>query len=266
MNDDQKKFDTVEIVLLMMLAIGNDAVMVLADMGVAIPVVGVAFAGMIEVVNVVMWGIILLWFIMKLGFAGQIGLFQVAGGIAEFFGIPGRSATVAIGIFMANHPKVAGIVTKVATVAAVGAVTAGAGAAAAAGAKAGAAAGATGAAEGAAGAATAGTEVAAVGTRETGAVAAKEAEEVATKEFGIESLGEVKEMEGVRRTMEEVAESMPSEKSEEERKEFEEYEKKVGGGFGQLAKLREGEITEKQPAQNINLDEDTNSIDLKKAA
>jgi hypothetical protein len=271
MNDEQKKFDMVEIVLLMMLALINDGLVIFADLGLAIPVVGLVLAGMAEAINVVIWGIILFWFIMKLGFSGRVGIFQIAGGIAEFFGIPGRSATVAIGIYIANHPKAAAVVGKVAVVAgaaALGAVTGGAGAVAAVGAEAGAATGAV-AAEGAAGAATAGaaaeTGAAAAGTSEAG-VAAKSAEEVASKEFGVESLGEVKEMEEVRRMMEEIPETTPSEKGEEEEKEFEESEKKFGGGFGELAKLREGETTESQSPQNINIDEETNSIDLKKAA
>jgi len=146
--EEEKKFDLVEIVLLIIIALFNDLLLVGADLSVAIPVVGQVLGGGMELINVLIWGLILLWFIMKMGFAAEIGLIQVAGGVAEFFGVPGRTATVAIGIYMANHPKVAALATEVA--ATVVATTATAGAAATAGKAAGAAGAEAGAAEGAA--------------------------------------------------------------------------------------------------------------------
>jgi hypothetical protein len=109
MDEAEKKFQTVDTVLLLMLAVTNDALLIVADLTLPIPVIGVIAVGLIQMVSAAIWAIILFWFIMKLGFAGRIGVLQLAGQAAEMVGLPGRTATVAIGIWLANHPKVAAV-------------------------------------------------------------------------------------------------------------------------------------------------------------
>lgn len=116
MEEDEKKFDLVEIVLLIIISLFNDLMLVGVDLAVAVPVVGQVLGGGMELMNALIWGLILFWFIMKMGFAAEIGLIQIAGGVAEFFGIPGRTATVGIGIWLANHPKAAKVAEVVAGV------------------------------------------------------------------------------------------------------------------------------------------------------
>lgn len=124
--DEEKKFSLPEIIVLLMIAVANDLLLLAVDFVFALPIVGQILGAGMEFVNLIIWGIILLWFTMKLGFRGRIGVLQVAGGIAEFFGIPGRTATVLLGIILTNNPKL----SKVATVAAGAALTGGVSAAA----------------------------------------------------------------------------------------------------------------------------------------
>jgi hypothetical protein len=124
----EKKFQAPDIVILVLLAVFNDLLAIIAVIGVAIPVIGIVIGGAFEIVNTCIWGIIMMWFIMKTGSFGAIGLIQTAGGIAQYAGIPGRTVTTVIGIVMANHPKAA----KIAAVAGGTAISGGAAAGAAA--------------------------------------------------------------------------------------------------------------------------------------
>ena len=105
--EEQKKFGLAEIIILLILAVTNDILTVLADLVFLIPIVGQAIFAAMGGVNIVIWAIILFWFIMKAGFKGGSGMLQVAGGVAQFIGMPARTIVVALGIFFVNHPKVA---------------------------------------------------------------------------------------------------------------------------------------------------------------
>lgn len=112
--EDEKKFNQVEIIILVMLAMANDLLLVFAVMVFAIPVVGQVLGAGMEVINLGLWAVITGWFIFKTKSFGKSGVLQIAGGIAEFFGIPGRTATVIAGILIENNPKlskVAGLAT-----------------------------------------------------------------------------------------------------------------------------------------------------------
>jgi len=176
MNQEGKRFEMPEIIILLMLAVANDVITILADLVLLIPLIGLFLFGIVTVLNAVIWGFILLWFIMKLGFAGKVGILQVGGGIGQFIGIPSRTLTVGIGIFLTNHPKVAGAAMKVAevgTAVAATAATAGAAAPAAVAAAGGTAATATaGVGATAVEAGTAAAEAGMVGMEATGAAAA----------------------------------------------------------------------------------------------
>lgn len=189
----EKKFELPEIIVLLMLAIVNDILTVVVDFVFAFPIVGQILGVSMEAVNAGIWAAILLWFIMKLGFKGEVGVLQVAGGIAEFVGIPARTFTVGAGIYLTNNPRAAKLV-KVAEIATLAVATEGASLAvegAAAGAEAGVATGA--AVEGvAAGQAAAGTGAEAakgLSAAEKASQAAKEQEEV----FGGTTAGPVEE-------------------------------------------------------------------------
>ena len=111
MEENDKKFSTVEIVLMMMLALMNDALMVTADLGLAIPIIGEVLYGVAWLVDAGVWALLMFWYIMKLGTFGGPALVQTVAGIAEFIGIPSRTIGVIIGTWLANHPKAAAVAT-----------------------------------------------------------------------------------------------------------------------------------------------------------
>lgn len=98
----EKVFSTVEIILMVILALVNDLGLLLAWILAAF--FGISIAG-IEVVNVFIFAIILWWFIMRTKSFGTIGTIQVIGGIVEFLLFPSRTITTALGIYIANNPK-----------------------------------------------------------------------------------------------------------------------------------------------------------------
>jgi hypothetical protein len=107
--EEQKKFELPEIIILLMLAIANDVLSIFVDFVFLIPIIGQVIGISMEGVNVFIWAIILFLFIMKAGFRGGSSILQIAGGIAQFFGIPARTIVVAFGIYFVNHPKVAAV-------------------------------------------------------------------------------------------------------------------------------------------------------------
>lgn len=103
---NNKPFDTVSIVLLVMVAGLSDAVNAVVILIAAVPAIGqVAYLGNMFLVSPLVWATIQLWFIMKVGF-GSHGLVNVAGGILNVIGIPGgQTGTVIVAIYLANNPK-----------------------------------------------------------------------------------------------------------------------------------------------------------------
>jgi len=160
----EKPFDVVLIVLLMLLALTSDISDAVTVLIAAVPVVGqIAYFGNMLLISPIVWALIQGTFVMKLGLFGRAGVINMAGGIANFFGIPGTTITTGIAIFVANHPRLAAVAETVGAVAATG----------------GAAAPATAGAAGAAGGAAAGKAAAGAGAvaGETAAGAGAAAEE-----------------------------------------------------------------------------------------
>ncbi|MBI4087657.1 MAG: hypothetical protein HY434_02395 [Candidatus Liptonbacteria bacterium] len=109
MEEGGKKFNTVEIVLMIMIALANDALTIIADIGLAIPVIGEILYGFAWLVDGFVWALLMFWYVIKLGVFGGPALVQTISGIASFVGIPGRTIGVLLGIWLVNHPKAAAV-------------------------------------------------------------------------------------------------------------------------------------------------------------
>ena len=166
MDEKEKTFDTVSIVVLLILALMNDGLEIFFDI-LAMTGVGITGEAIMEPINFIMDGVVTVWFAIKCGIGGAPSIMQYIDDILEPAGIPGRTICVGAGIVVANNPKLAAV-TKVAEVAGVAALTGGAGAVAAEGATA-AEAGAVTAEAGAAATATEGAAIRGEAATETGA-------------------------------------------------------------------------------------------------
>jgi hypothetical protein len=120
----EKPFDTVSIVLMLMLAIADDATTIVADLSLAIPIVGVVALGLSKMTEFVVWAILQSWFVLKLHSFGKPGIANLVGGLLSGAGIPATTITTIVAIYMANHPKLAAI-ADVASGKGVGGVTGG---------------------------------------------------------------------------------------------------------------------------------------------
>lgn len=172
----EKLFQTVDIVILMLITVPKDISTLFADLIVAVPVVGQVYFFLDKLFTGIVWAIIQIYFFWKTRSFGRPGLVNVIGGLFTTAGLPGaETISTGIAIYLANHPEVIETATKVVGVAAVTVATGGAGGAAVAGAKAtGAAGGGAGIAAGAAkatGGATGSVTGTAAGTGKTGAMA-----------------------------------------------------------------------------------------------
>lgn len=109
MSTSEKKFSLPEIIILVMIAVINDICDILAFIAFAafaITGVGIAILLAQKFIDLVISGIITLWFWIKAG--GKAGGLQIGGGVAEFFGLPFASAiTVIIGIWLVNRQAAA---------------------------------------------------------------------------------------------------------------------------------------------------------------
>jgi len=125
MDEKEKPFDVVSIVLLLILAVANDAAEIIFDL-LAFTGIGLVGEVVMEPVNLVMDAVFTTWFFIKCGFGGP-SIMQLVDDLLELVGIPGRTICVLGGILIANNPKLA----QVAEVAGAAVVTGGAGAVAA---------------------------------------------------------------------------------------------------------------------------------------
>lgn len=125
MDEQEKPFDTISIIVLLSLAVANDGAEIFFDV-LASTMVGLPGESIMKPIDFAMDGIFTFWFFSKCGFGGP-AIIQVADDLLELVGIPGRFICVAASIFMANHPKLA----AVAEMAGAAALTGGAGAVAA---------------------------------------------------------------------------------------------------------------------------------------
>lgn len=119
----KKPFSVVDITFLLIVALMNDAFTVFAALIFLVPGIGQIVGGLAELFNVFIWAIITFWFIIRLRSFGAPVLLQTAGGVAEFFGVPGRTATVLAGIVIGNNPKLATAAALASGAAAAGAAT-----------------------------------------------------------------------------------------------------------------------------------------------
>ncbi|MBI4085752.1 MAG: hypothetical protein HY433_00685 [Candidatus Liptonbacteria bacterium] len=270
MDEQEKPFDTVSIVLLMTIAGFSDGTDLATALLFPVPVIGqVTYLGNSFLVSPITYAVIQGWFIMKThGKKASLSSFTsfipVMGGLGNIVNVPGSELiSTIVAIWMANNPKVAALATV-----AEGAVAGGAGAVAGETALAGggASAGAV-AAETGAGVAAAGAETTAVGA-ETGASAGRVAAG-AGETGGTAETGGMERGKGVSRQSGETAD-----KGEGSEKEI--SDEALGEEKNPFEKLQE--LTEKTPDsgqkedgdededQSVNIDDEANEVDLKKAA
>jgi hypothetical protein len=108
MDEKQKPFDAVSIVIMVLLALGNDGAEVFFDL-LAATVVGLPGEAIMEPIDLAMDGIFTFWFFAKCGFGGP-SIIQIVDDILELVGVPGRTICVVLGILLANNSKLAPIV------------------------------------------------------------------------------------------------------------------------------------------------------------
>ncbi len=125
MDEQEKPFDTISIIILLSLAVANDGAEIFFDV-LASTMVGLPGEAIMEPIDFIVDAVVTYWFFSKCGF-GASSFMQIIDDLLESVGVPGRTICVGAGIFMANHPKLA----AVAEVAGAAALTSGVGAIAA---------------------------------------------------------------------------------------------------------------------------------------
>lgn len=106
-----KKFNMIDIVILTLM-VGSEAVTKgVADLTLPIPAIGQIGFGLADVYTFLIWGIVIIWFVFKLGLFGTAGLVVTVGGVLSMLAIPvGLAAGVAIAVYLTNNPKVKSVV------------------------------------------------------------------------------------------------------------------------------------------------------------
>src|SRR3989344_3462012 len=101
---DEKPFDAVAIILLIFVAGTSDSADLVTALILPVPALGqIAYFANIFLISPLTWATIQLWFIMKIGFSGRVGLLNLAGGIGNMIGIPAsETGTVLVAIWFAN--------------------------------------------------------------------------------------------------------------------------------------------------------------------
>lgn len=110
MNDQEKPFDTVSIVFLLMISALSDVTDLFTDLILPVPIIGqIIFIFNSFVISPIIWAIIQFSFIMKTG-ASKTALIPVIGGLGNIANIPGsETVTTVIAITLANRSALAGI-------------------------------------------------------------------------------------------------------------------------------------------------------------
>jgi hypothetical protein len=116
MDDKDKPFDIVSIVILVMIGLANDAAEIVFDL-LAATVAGLPGEAIMKPIDFIVDFILAGWFFFKLGFGGPF-IIQAIGDLLEPVGLPTRTITVVWAIWTANHPKsiISKTTTAVATV------------------------------------------------------------------------------------------------------------------------------------------------------
>lgn len=112
----QKKFDMVSIVILTLLVSSEAILKAAADLSLGIPVLGEIAFPLADVYTFIVWSIVIIWFVFKMGGWGKAkGLYLTIGGLSSLVGIPiGLAGGVAFAVYLANHPKVLAVAEVVA--------------------------------------------------------------------------------------------------------------------------------------------------------
>lgn len=131
MDEQNKPFDTVSIVILILISLANDAAEVFFSL-LAATGIGLAGEAIMEPINFCVDCIVTPWFFMKCGFGGPT-MAQLLDDVLSTIGIPGRTVCVVFGIYVANNPgsffgRVGQVVATVETGGEAGLVSEGAGA------------------------------------------------------------------------------------------------------------------------------------------
>ncbi len=131
MDEQNKPFDTVSIVILVLISLANDAAEVFFSL-LAATGIGLAGEAIMEPINFCVDCIVTPWFFMKCGFGGPT-MAQLLDDVLSAIGIPGRTVCVVFGIYVANNPgsffgRVGQVVATVETGGEAGLVSEGAGA------------------------------------------------------------------------------------------------------------------------------------------
>lgn len=232
----EEPFELTDFVILNLFWLPNDLVKVIADLSVAVPVLGEVTYGLDLLLGWAVSAITIIWFTIKMRSFGAAGLLQVGAGIAESLGVPASAIAGNIGMIIGNRPQLA----------AVAEVAAG---------KVGAIKGELAAAEG--GVAAAKTEVRAAGKAEAAAGEGRGAAE-----------GEIPE----RRAPEAGREAVPGEGPAAAQPEVEEEkarEKEKGERIEEAMLTKEEKPpieVAKEEIPEVFVDEDQNRVDLRKAA
>jgi hypothetical protein len=105
MDAQEKPFDTVSIVILVLLGLINDSVEIFCDLLTAV-VVGIPSQVIMQPVNFLVTCIVVPWFFVKTGsFTSVSSLATIITAPLGQFGIPCRTIVLVTGIYVANHPK-----------------------------------------------------------------------------------------------------------------------------------------------------------------
>jgi len=111
MNEDQKKIQLPEIIIMLMIVGGADVLEVVTGLLAAVPVVGQILLFFNPFVDIFVLAIIQFWFIMKGGIGFYKQVISLVGNLIEFTPgldiLPIRTTTLIIAIYLINHPKVA---------------------------------------------------------------------------------------------------------------------------------------------------------------
>ncbi len=114
MDEQKKTFDEVSIVIMVLLALGNDGAEIFFDL-LAATVIGLPGEAIMEPVNLALDGVFTVWFFAKCGF-GVPSVLQLLDDGLQLVGVPGRTICVIAGILIANNPKFKKIAEAVAAV------------------------------------------------------------------------------------------------------------------------------------------------------
>jgi len=108
--ETEKKVSLVETIYLLIIVSINSAAKIVADLVVGVPVIGEIVFMFADFFTIIAWAVVLLFFVIKLGAFGAVGIAQTIGGILDMLGIPvGLLGSTILGIYLANHPKVAAV-------------------------------------------------------------------------------------------------------------------------------------------------------------